>query len=507
MLAVACCLTVSCSSSRTGDGGEADGDGPPTPDQLAATTGWASIDRLQLALVRPTSYRPDEVVLTDQAGVIVSDLLYDGLTEAVGNDGELRPGLAARWWADHDFGQWTFELDPRSGVDAWTVVEALAPLTSEHGGTRTRGRSVAALAAGMRSVEVAEDDTVVVELDRPNAGLPWVLSGLPFAVIGEGGQPTGDYSVTSDDGNGLVLSPRPGRIPDDRAAVPEVVVTWVDGPADGYRMVIDGLVDAAVVDEASASDAETRFGAWFPITSAVRFYVLNPESASLSTREDRLRVLAAFDPEAVIGQVPGLPLVAAEGLVPASAAGRSADACELRCVLGAMPEAGDRSTAGGGTDGPSGSSLRVSYAGEEQAGMAEAVADQLTAAGYTAEWSELEPRELAAAIVDGSTDLFAFGWVAPATSVDAVLPPLLAVDSPANVARIDSAEVATLLDEAARTADDELRWAVLERAHRAALDEAKVLPVANSTSLLVAGEDVADLVIRADGSIDLEWQE
>ncbi|MDH3295813.1 MAG: hypothetical protein OER95_15955, partial [Acidimicrobiia bacterium] len=197
MLAVACCLTASCSSSRTGDAGEADGDGPPTPDQLAATAGWASSDRLQLALVRPTSYRPDEVVLTDQAGVIVSDLLYDGLTEAVGNNGELRPGLAARWWADDDFRRWTFELEPSSGVDASTVVEALAPLTSEHGGTRTRGRSVAALAAGMRSVEAAEDGTVVIELDRPNAGLPWVLSGLPFAVIGEGGQPTGDYSVAS----------------------------------------------------------------------------------------------------------------------------------------------------------------------------------------------------------------------------------------------------------------------------------------------------------------------
>ena len=353
----------------------------------------------------------------------------------------------------------------------------------------------------MRSVTAVDHTTIVVELDRPNAGLPWVLSGLPFSVIGDGGAPTGDYSIESDDGLGLVLRLRSGRLVDDGVGVREVVVTWVDDGTEGYDMVVDGLVDAAVVDPESAADAETRFGTRFPATSAVRFYVLNPGSATLAEREHRARLLSEIDRRSIVDNVPGLRLTTADGLVPATASGHDPAVCGMPCDVDSDP-----SGAAAGDDDAMlvSASLRVSYAGEDQAAMAEAVALQLSEAGYETTWTELGARDLAAAIVDGSTDLFAFGWVAPSTSIDGVLPALLGADSPANVARIDSAAVTELLDQAARTGDDEARWAILERAHQAALEEAKILPVANSTSLLVTRPQLADLVTRADGSIDLE---
>lgn len=500
LLAAVCSVAASCSG-----GGIDDVSSGGAPGELAATVELGGIQRLELALVQPQSYRPDEVVLTDQAAVIVSDLLYDGLTEAQGSEGVLRPGLADRWSADDDFLRWTFALDPFAGVSAGAVVETLVPLTTEHAGPRPRGRSVAALAAGMRSVTAADHTTVIIDLERPNAGLPWVLSGLPYSIVGEAGAPTGDYSVESDDANGLVLRRRAGRESSDGDGLREVVVTWVEQPADGYRLVTDEVVDGAVVDPPSSAQAAERFGTRFPATSAVRFYVLNPESETLTDREHRARLLAAVDREAVVAEVSGLQLTTADGLVPATSSGHGAGGCRPTCdgdpvgdLVGSDPVPGSGSTL------PADTELQVSFAGEDQAAMAEAVAAQLTGAGFETAWAELGARDLAAAIVDGSTDLFAFGWVAPATSVDGVLPPLLAVDSPANVARIDSPTVTALLDRAAVTADDEARWAILEQAHRAALDEAKILPVAYSTSLLVTTSEMAGLAIRADGSIDLE---
>ena len=108
--------------------------------------------------------------------------------------------------------------------------------------------------------------------------------------------------------------------------------------------------------------------------------------------------------------------------------------------------------------------------------MAEAIVEQLASAGYATEANRLPPEDLAQVIVTGETDLFAFGWVAPATSSDAVIPPLLTVDSAANVARVDSPTVAVLLAEAAITADDQRRLAAAQlgsrRSHGAGLDRA-----------------------------------
>ena len=206
----------------------------------------------------------------------------------------------------------------------------------------------------------------------------------PFSVIGDGGAPTGDYSIESDDGLGLVLRLRSGRLVGDGVGVREVVVTWVDDGTEGYDMVVDGLVDAAVVDPESAADAETRFGTRFPATSAVRFYVLNPGSATLAEREHRARLLSEIDRRSIVDNVPGLRLTTADGLVPATASGHDPAVCGMPCDVDSDP-----SGAAAGDDDAMlvSASLRVSYAGEDQAAMAEAVALQLSEAGYETTWT------------------------------------------------------------------------------------------------------------------------
>lgn len=460
-------------------------------EQPAAET---EADVLRLALTRPPSFRPDEVVLTDQSAVIVSDLLYDGLTEAVGNDGELRPGLALDWSPNDDFSRWTFHLDPRSGVTAEVVADSLRWFTGNNGASRAGAAAV--LAADIRAVEVEDRSTVVIELNSSNAGLPWVLSGLPFSIIGPSDQPTGDYEVASDsvDEDGLVLQRRDVRQRPDLFAPDIVPITWVDDEREGPDLVVAGAVDVGVADE-SFDSVPGATAVAVPATVAVRFYVLNSRSEGLSEPESRRTILKAIDREELVDLSAHHQPMPVDGLLGSSMTGYRPGACSSVCADGRPVHDATEATP---------ATVQVSYSGVDQWPMATAMVEQLRAAGFGTELSDQRPRDLAAQIVSGDTDMFSFGWVAPATSSDAVVPPLLTIDSPANVARIDSPAVADLLATAAVTADDERRWKILDEAHRLALAEALILPIAGSTSMLIHAQNAPLLAVRADGSIDLD---
>jgi ABC-type transport system substrate-binding protein len=365
----------------------------------------------------------------------------------------------------------------------------------------------------MAAVAAIDDGTVSVQLRSSNAGLPWVLSGLPFSVIGQDGAPTGDFEITSDDSNGLILGRRAARVDESVPSTDRVVVTWADDSMVATQLLSDSIVDAAIAeslgdpisqriggvagaDQSDQPDRADQSGKPAAVpTAATRFYVLNLRSEALADIQTRRAVLAAIDRPALVAASPEQSLVLADGLVPSTMAGFRSGACDLFCGNSLEYGAGARPDA-----------LQLSYAGEEQRATAATIVEQLTAAGIQAEQNELDPEDLATVIVDGETDVFSFGWVAAATSSDAIIPPLLAVESPANVARVDSPVVADLLERAAVTADDELRWEILDRAHRGALSEALILPVAGSVSMLQQRPDYRPVVERADGSIDLDWR-
>ncbi len=459
-----------------------------------------SAAELRLAMVRPPSLRPDEVSLSDQAGMVVADLLYDGLTEVDGATGQLGPALARSWTPNEDFTRWTFDLDLHTDVDAQTVARALAPLTTGLEDDPSPKRTVAALTAGLVAVRDDGESTIVIDLERPNAGLPWILSGLPYSIAGVDGEPTGDYEIAVGGDASLRLQRRQGR-GGSLGQSPSIEFVWVDQPGDAYRLLVDGAVDAAIVDSPSLADAEDRFGTTAKPTSAVRFYVLNPGSDDLADRERRAILLGLIDPVALMDEVDRADLAVVDGLVSSSMAGYRTDSCGDVC--GEL----DDGTGGVGAEvapWPIDVPLRVTFAGAGQAKTAEALAAQLQRTGMLAAPVEATAADLASAIVEGSPDLFAFGWVAPAGVADAVLPPLLRADSPANVARFESPRIQELLDTAARTGDDEARWDLLDEAHRLALVEAKVLPVATSTGTMVFAPDLSGVVIRTDGTLDLE---
>lgn len=520
LLVVGCVFVASC-VDRSGTGGPesaaADGtrtapdrlgradDLEPVPDRSereADATGALPTDGvLRLGLIRPESYLPAEVALTDQSAVILADLLYDGLTEAVGSDGRLGPGLAQAWWPDDAYRSWTFSLDPTRGVSAETVVASLRPLASTYVGPDPRPGVPARLAGGIRSVAVVDPLTVTIELDRSNAGLPWVLSGLPFSIVGADAAATGDYRIVSDDSAGLRLVRRSGgdielaggaELP--TVGSPDSIrVTWLRDIDEGVAEVAGGAVHGAVVPPAAPDSSGTGM---MLVTSSVasRFYVVDRRSPGVGDPATAALVRAAIDTDALLVAA-GDDAQVNDGLVPSAMAGYRTGACGPACT---------GADAAGSTEAVPVEPIEVTFAAPEQETTAEALAGQLAAAGIPAQSIQRAPEDLAAVIVGGGSDLFAFGWVAAATSVDAVLPPLLTVDSPANIARIESATVDRLLAAASVTADDELRWDLLDEAHRAALADGWIIPVpAAVTGFGTAPEAAGWLTIRADGSLDL----
>ena len=199
--------------------------------------------------------------------MIVADLLYDGLTEADPTESTLRPALATTWAANDDATEWTFTLDT-DRVQPDAVVAHVESL---------RGVAVGATAVVLdriETVETVEGGAVRFTLEESNAGFPWLLSGVAFSMVGEGGELTGRYEITVDDEETLLLEAERG----DR---PDVAIEWHETARDAYNRLTVGAVDAAVVPPDALEDARSRYGVNPPARAISRFYVVSPRSARL----------------------------------------------------------------------------------------------------------------------------------------------------------------------------------------------------------------------------------
>lgn len=483
----ACSPATVTQSDEPGDGEFGDPGADSVPGALAFDQPTLSLDTLRIGLTRPTSYLPYELSSGDQSAVIVSDLLYDGLTEAVGTEGRLRPALASAWVANDDFTEWTFTIDSERSSAAEVVAHYRRLLE----GSRDLGVSV--LLQSVTSLEEVAADEVRFLLDGPTAGLPWLLSGTALSVVGENGLPTGRYDVASDDRNGMVL------FADGR---PQIVLSWAETTSDAYDDLTLGLVDAAVAPSARLGDARSRFGFEPSARSISRFYVINAESPVFADERVQEAILGAVDRNSLAASGFGSPVFAIDGVVSPTVAGYEPVGCGVPCEF--APERATALIDAVVAESASEVVLTIAVTGAEQRLTAELLAAQLNAVGVAALIVDMNFDELAAALATGEADLVAFGWANGAGSLDAVVPPLFGSRSPVNGSGVASEAVDNLVERAAMIADDHRRWAVLSDAHRAAMGEGRVLPLVAASSLLVTAPQAEALVMRADGSIDIE---
>ncbi|MEM8926529.1 MAG: hypothetical protein AAGD35_23740 [Actinomycetota bacterium] len=512
-----------CTGAPVADGGAAGSGEADLPGVLAFDDGngveAALPDTLRLALAQPDTVTPAEVALLDQSAVITADLLYDGLTEAVGTDGELRPALATRWWPNAALDRWTFEIDTER-VALEVVVDHIESILT---GGSAQAPSTRQLFAGVTAVEAVETDdgapAVAFVLDGPDAGFPWLMSGLGASIVGPEGAPTGWYDPTgplaadvgpdtddeADPAGGT--SADGGAGDDDRILVLDAVdgatglvpqqieIHWADSTEDAYDTLTLGLVDGAVVPAAEMADAEQRFGHVPSARSATVFYVVATggpdDDADAAVRR---AIIATADPDALAIGLGPLGVMAGEGLVSPASAGASAFPVDpLPAPSGIGPDAPPR--------------LDVTYIDPAHAELADAIAAGLADLGIQPAVRSVDTEEQVGLIAEGRPGLFAFGWVPAAGSIDAVIPALLGSGSSSNVLGYASPEIDALLAEGATTVDDERRWALYAEAHQLAMGEARAVPVGAATNRLVVAPHLSALALRADGSIDVHGGE
>ena len=447
------------------------------PSELAFVDETEDDAALRLALSRPESWDPIEVNIADQGAVLVSDLLYDGLTEASAA-GVLRPALATDWTASSDFRSWTFTLD-RERTSQSEVIASFARLRSEGAAS-----AAAVLLGDVESIDPTGDDGVAFTLRNGNAGFAWLLSGLLFSIHGE--EPTGLYRVARDSEEVTLFSSESGR---------DIEVTWaVDGNAS-YQLLTLGQVDAAMVDPSQARDAANRFGQQPSARSISRFYAMNLGSEDLWDPRVRQAVMLSIDRPAILEKL-AIAAFTADGVAAPSVAGFRYGACSSACVFN-PGEARDLLRSA-----DSYPTLTVVFVDDSQRGVATEIAKGLENVGLGAEVVQISAAELPGMIADGRAEVFAFGWAAPADSLDAVVAPMFASYSSLNVSRLVSPEVDDLLLAASLTADDNDRWDLLAEAQMAALARWSIVPVAVAQNGLVQSPDVDPIGLRPDGSID-----
>ncbi len=462
----------------------------------------------------PAVFDPLLISVNDQSAVVVSDLLYDGLTEVVGRSGELRPGLALSWEANDDFTQWDFVLDLER-TNASEVKASFERLVESGGLPRALLGDVLGVqafvsgdASTVEGFAIVDEQTFRIRLVDPNAGLAWVLSGVGFSVVGEDGGLTGRYVV--DDGFGGEHESGAGSVTADDVALASVVLrsnegsvelVWPSQDGSGRAASVDasalldaGRVDVAVLGISELDDAvpssEDKV-----VLGASRFLVLSGASAETSDVLKREAVVANIDGGA-LAQVGSLLRMDDGGVVSSALAGFLPGGC-VWCEVSADRQRNLAQVVP--TVGP----LFIGYVGAEQEAMVDRLVVQLSSAGFSVSVGEMAPSELAAGVADGSVDLFFFGWTAVAGSLDGSVGPLFSSAGSSNVFGVSWDEVDELLAKAGLVGDDRERWAMLREAEVKALSQFVAVPLGSQAARVVGVEVVDGLVVRADGSLDL----
>lgn len=204
---------------------------------------------------------PADAGPTTVANRVIAGLLHESLT-AVDAGGAIVPGLAERWFVSDDRLQWTFVLplgltdnlgEPLTARDVKASIERLAERgPSDQQVVALRAVEgwdafVAGRSGGASGIAAADDSTLVVTLSTPFEPLGALLAEPAFGVTGlaDDGtvRTTGDYRYGDDDTLVAV---------DPDSDVPTIELVSVDG--NGAALLASGAVDWTVLAPRDTDD-------------------------------------------------------------------------------------------------------------------------------------------------------------------------------------------------------------------------------------------------------------
>jgi oligopeptide transport system substrate-binding protein len=495
---------------QTGLGALAAGPFPSALGQTAAPAG-----RLRRAVASEiTSLDPHR-----PTGSLTAELgpeLFSGLTRQ-DRQGQLMAGAATSWTQSADGLRWTFKLRPGmkwsdgravSAADAvFSLRRMLAPETAARESERllalrnAREIQRARLAPDELGVAAAGADTITIELERPDVGLPWALSTaylVPQHVIAARGREwakpehlvtNGPYYVEAWAPGAKVVNLRRNRYFFEAGRVTIERVDWLTGYDDATRLRLFRLGEAdiaSIEDSTTLAIARRELGARLRSSpeSAVGWVGLNTQRKPLDEPRLRRALSLAIDRRVLVERVRGLGETPSDAALPpglpdhpkVSLPDYAAWAMPRRIAAARQLVQSLRTPAGGVrrlTIGyPASPTLRKVFL---------AISAMWKTIGIDTELRPLDGRAYTAALLKGEFDVFSYSTFALVPTAGVFLD-RFASDSPVNVCFYRSREFDTLLQSAQRQLTTEARASEYSRAEAMLLRDLPILPLYRGAS-------------------------
>jgi oligopeptide transport system substrate-binding protein len=424
----------------------------------------------------------------DNAALAVAGDLYEGLTREA-PDGTIVPGAAASWVVGADGLSFTFVL--REGL-RWSNGD---PLSAEHFAAGLRAAADpdgtapgAPLLEAITALEVVDDRTLRVRLERPLPYLPALLA-MPMAAPLHPGTVQSDTPATN--GPYRLLH----RLPNERielernphywsaatVAIGRVDYLTIADIATQLKLYRAGDLDlTSEVPNAQLPFLRSNYAADLHVSPYLAVYAYAVNLSRLADRNARLALAMAVDRERITRQVTGAGEAPAFGWVPDGMPAYAPARFEWSDLPqdAASQQARELWNAARRSGSAPGRLVLCIDAGANHRRTAVAVADLWrTALGVQTEVVELEWRVFLDRRSDpGDCDLMRLGWSADFMDPEAFAS-LFETGDAQNTLGYSSAAYDGLLAESRLTAEPAQRMALLARAEAQLLEDIPVIPV------------------------------
>lgn len=499
--------------------------------EAGATGARAEPGTLRIARVGELTIDPKAVLLSDPAGLITLDLLYDGVTTypkgvaGTGGPGAMaataEPDLAESMERNADATIWTVKLRDRtfsdgSPIRAGDVKASLeriaAPGDASLGGARLEivngyPELTAGASPDLSGLRAIDDRTLEIALREPYTQLPELLASPVYGVIPstiaasedvslDRAVSSGPYRVASTTEAAMRLERSPGA---RAAAGPDAVqLVGFESWDDAFGAFQAGGLDWTLVPAAAAPGVQAGGeGKAFTIAGTTVWFGMNVANPALADQRFRTAVVRAIDSQRVVDD--GLSgAVAVRAIVPRGVPGYDDAACADAC--GYDQEAAKRLLSEAFPDGSVPTVPVDVYDDPTQIAMADSIKAQLDAVGIPAEVRTRTFADYQSLVSQPDRGVFSFGTVGTAPIGDVYLVPPFTSGSGDNATGLAVAEI----DAAARAARAEPDPAAREGLYRALqrqiLAVGAVVPVAQQQTNQVISSRVQGWTSRLDGT-------
>lgn len=521
-------VAVAFASDGGGEGGDGQAEGDGRGGSTSGSGDGSDIDpvrggTLRVGIEAPRSFDPAAASPASPSELLAADLLFDGLT-AVEPDGQPRPAVAESWEPSADLRTWRFVL---SGAARFADGNEIVAEDVKYSIERVVRQGAASLVAvrletvsgyddfvagdtpNLPGLQVVDDRTFDVILDKPQAALPQLLANPAFGIVPreaventeEGAVPfgqapltSGPFSFSSSDGQVAHLL----RAGAESALLDGIDLFLYDDLSAAYDDFVAGDLDWTLLPGTRSSAAAERFGTeGFAPFQAELFYGFNLKSPTFADPRFRRAIVAAVDRDAVVNAVFAGSAQPLEGVVPAGVRSGDAGPCEV-CAYD--PDLA-RALLAEAFPGAAVPEVRIDYyEGPSEDAVAGILESSLEAVGIPVARRPLPFEEYQSFAVSGDQELFRLGWIGTYPSPDAYLSPLFSTGSPDNATGFSDPVAQGLLDEAAATADPQASLDRFAQAEQVILGHAPILPIAQFRTRAVVGEDVRGLELMVGGT-------